>query len=59
MFEYRGLNFPDRLRTVNEVVIGKSLMLRKKLLDAKPDKDLEARVKKMRADCDKALKTKT
>ena len=58
MFEYRGLNSPDRLRTVNEVVIG-NLDVAQKLLDAKPDKDLEARVKKMRADCDKALKTKT
>jgi hypothetical protein len=58
MFEYRGLNSPDRLRTVNEVVIG-NLDVAQKLLDAKPDNDLEARVKKMRTDCDKALKTKT
>jgi hypothetical protein len=33
MFEYRGLNSPDRLRTVNEVVIG-NLDVAQKLLDA-------------------------
>jgi hypothetical protein len=43
---------------VNEVALG-NLDVAQKLLDAKPDKDLEARVKRMRADCDKALKTKT
>ena len=55
MFDFRGLNEPDRLRTVNEVVRG-NLDVAQKLLDGKPDKDLEARVKKMQADCDKALK---
>jgi hypothetical protein len=55
MFDFRGLNEPDRLRTVNEVVHG-NLEVAQKLLDAKPDKDLETRVKKMQADCDKALK---
>ncbi len=58
MFDYRGLNAPDRMRTVNEVVKG-NLEVAEKLLAAKPDKDLEARVKKMQADCDKALKPKT
>jgi len=55
IFDFRGLNEPDRLRTVNEVVRG-NLDVALKLLAAKPDKDLEARVKKMQADCDKALK---
>lgn len=55
MFGPRGLNEADHLRTVNEVVRG-NLEVAKKLLAAKPDKDLEARVKKLQADCDKALK---
>jgi hypothetical protein len=55
MFETRALNEPDRLRTVNEVVRG-NLELAQKLLAAKPDKDLEARVKKMQAECEKTLK---
>jgi hypothetical protein len=55
MYDYRGVNKPDRLRTVNEVVQG-NLEVAQKLLDAKPDKDLEARVKKMQADCEKSLK---
>ena len=55
MFGPRGLNEADHLRTVNEVVRG-NLEFAQKLLAAKPDKDLEARVKKMQADCDKALK---
>lgn len=54
MFEYRGLNEPDHLRTVNDVVRG-NLEVALKLLAAKPDKDLEARVKKLQADCEKAL----
>jgi len=57
IFEFRGLNEPDRLRTVNEVVDG-NLAVAQKLLDAKPDKDMEARVKKMQCDCDKVLKKK-
>jgi hypothetical protein len=55
MFEPRGTNQPDQLRIVNQVVRG-NLDIALKLLAAKPDKDLEARVKKMQADCDKALK---
>jgi hypothetical protein len=55
MFEARALNEPDRLRTVNEVVRG-NLDLARKLLAARPDKDLEARVKKMQAECEKTLK---
>lgn len=55
MFDVRGLNDPDKLRTVNQVVEG-NLTVATKLLAAKPDKDLEARVKKMQADCDKCLK---
>jgi Tfp pilus assembly protein PilF len=58
MFEFRGVNKPDRLRTVNEVVRG-NLDVAQKLLDAKPDKDMEVRVKKMQADCDKTLKKST
>jgi hypothetical protein len=55
IFEPRGLNEPDHFRTVNEVVRG-NLEVATKLLAAKPDKDLEARVKKMQAECDKNLK---
>ena len=55
MFDPRGTNQPDQLRIVNQVVRG-NLDVALKLLAAKPDKDLEARVKKMQADCDKALK---
>ena len=55
MFELRALNEPDHLRTVDEVVQG-NLEIASKLLAAKPDKDLEARVKKMQGDCDKMLK---
>ena len=43
IFELRGLNEADHLRTVNEVVRG-NLDVALKLLAAKPDKDLEARV---------------
>ena len=55
MFERLGLNEPDHLPTANEVVRG-NLDVAAKLLAAKPDKDLEARVKKMRAECEKTLK---
>jgi hypothetical protein len=55
MFEPRGLNELDHLRTVNEVVRG-NLEVALKLLAAKPDKDLEARAKKMQAECEKLLK---
>lgn len=54
MFDYRGLNEADHLRTVSEVVRG-NLEIAEKLLAAKPDKELEARVKKLQADCEKAL----
>lgn len=55
MFDSHGLNQPDHLRTVNEVVRG-NLDVALKLLASKPDKDLEARVTKMQADCEKTLK---
>ncbi len=55
MFDPRGTNQPDQLRIVNQVVRG-NLEVSMKLLATKPDKDLEARAKKMQADCDKALK---
>jgi hypothetical protein len=55
MFDTRGINEPDKFRTVNQVVRG-NLDLAEKLLAAKPDKDLETRVKKMEGDCDKCLK---
>jgi hypothetical protein len=58
IFESRALNQPDRLRTVNEVVRG-NLDVALKLLAAKPDKELEARVKKIQADCEKTLKKLT
>jgi hypothetical protein len=57
MFDWRGLNEPDHLRTVNDVVRG-NLDVAQKLLAAKPDKEMEARVKKMLSDCDKADKKK-
>ena len=55
MFDTHGVNNPDKLRTVNQVVKG-YLEVANKLLAAKPDKDLEARVKKMQSDCDACLK---
>ncbi len=55
MFESSGMNQPDRLRTVKDVVRG-NLDVALKLLAAKPDKDLEARVKQMQADLDKKPK---
>ena len=55
MFEPRALNETDRLRIVNEVVRD-NLEVALKLLAAKPDKDLEARAKKMQAECEKTLK---
>jgi len=55
MFDTRWANDADKFRTVNQVVRG-NLEVATKLLAAKPDKDLEARVKKMQADCDKCLK---
>ncbi|MBZ5702397.1 MAG: hypothetical protein LAN84_11185 [Acidobacteriia bacterium] len=58
IFDRRGLDELDRLRTVNEVVRD-NLDAALKLLAAKPDKDLEARAKKMRADCEKTLKALT
>ncbi|HTZ31491.1 MAG TPA: hypothetical protein VMH31_03490 [Methylomirabilota bacterium] len=45
MFGYRALNEPDHLTTVNQVVMG-NLEVVKKMLVAKPDKDLDAQVKK-------------
>jgi hypothetical protein len=58
MFDLRGVNKPDRLRTVNEVVRG-NLDVAQKLLAAKPDKELEEHVKKIQADCEKNLKKTT
>ncbi|HXY01644.1 MAG TPA: hypothetical protein VEI54_12045 [Candidatus Limnocylindrales bacterium] len=55
MFDTRWNNQPEKFRTVNQVVLG-NLEVASKLLATKPDKDLEARVKKMHADCDKCLK---
>ncbi|HUN63515.1 MAG TPA: hypothetical protein VMU53_16070 [Candidatus Sulfotelmatobacter sp.] len=55
MFDTRGINEPDKFRTVNQVVRG-NLDIAEKLLAAKPDKELESRVKKMEGDCDKCLK---
>ena len=55
MFDHQGTNQLDQLRIVNQVVRG-NLDVALKLLAAKPDKDLEARAKKMQADCDKTLK---
>jgi hypothetical protein len=55
IFEPRALNEPQHIRTVNEVVRG-NLEVALKLLATKPDKDLEARTKKMQAECEKTLK---
>ena len=55
MFDARGVNQPDQLRIVDQVIRG-NLDSALKLLAAKPDKDLETRAKKMQADNDKALK---
>ena len=55
MFDPHGTNQPDQLRVVNQVVRG-NLDVAMKLLASKPDKDLEARAKRMQADCDKTLK---
>jgi hypothetical protein len=55
IFEPRALNEPDHFRIVTEVVQG-NLEVALKLLAAKPDKDMEARVKKMQAECEKTLK---
>ncbi len=57
MFDYHGLNAMDKQRTVIDVVHG-NLDAVDKMLVAKPDKDLEARAKKLRADCDSALAPK-
>lgn len=46
MFDWRGLNQPDKTRLVNDVVRG-NLDIAQKMLTAKPDKDMQARVKKM------------
>lgn len=55
IFEPRALNEDDHDRIMHEVVRG-NLEIAQKLLAAKPDKDLEALAKKMRADNDKILK---
>jgi len=55
MYEVHGLNQPEKLRTVKDVVKG-NLEVATKLLAAKPDKNLEARVKKILDDCDKGQK---
>jgi hypothetical protein len=57
MFDFHGLNSLDKQRTVIDVVHG-NLDAVDKMLVAKPDKDLEARAKKLRADCDNALAPK-
>ena len=55
MFEANGMNQLDRWHTVNQVVRA-NLNIATKLLAAKPDATLDARVKKMQADNDKTLK---
>jgi hypothetical protein len=55
IFGPQALNEPDHLRIVNQVVEG-NLEITAKLLAAKPDKDLEARAKKMQEVCEKTLK---
>ncbi|HEY6969953.1 MAG TPA: hypothetical protein VJA94_12155 [Candidatus Angelobacter sp.] len=55
IFDLRALNENDHARIIREVVRD-NLDVTLKLLAAKPDKDLEARAKKMQADNDKILK---
>ncbi|MBI1750202.1 MAG: hypothetical protein HY234_01765 [Acidobacteria bacterium] len=55
IFDAKALDDPRYLRTTFEVVQG-NLDALDKLLAARPDKDLETRSKKLRADCEKALK---
>ncbi len=55
LFQPRALNELNHLRTVNEVVRG-NLEVALELLAMKPDKDLEARAKKMQAECEYTLK---
>jgi hypothetical protein len=55
IFAPRALDERDHLRAVNEVTRD-NLNLALKLLTAKPDKDLEARARKMREDCERTLK---
>ncbi|HXR32657.1 MAG TPA: hypothetical protein VN830_03050, partial [Verrucomicrobiae bacterium] len=55
MFQPTGMNQLDRWHTVNQVVRA-NLNVAAKLLAAKPDATLDARVKKMQADNDKTLK---
>ncbi len=58
IFEAKALDDVRYLRTTIEVVQG-NLDVLDKLLAARPDKDLEARAKKLRAECEKALKKLT
>jgi len=55
VFQPSALNELDHLRIVNEVVRG-NLEVALKLLATKPDKHLEARAKKMQAECENTLK---
>jgi hypothetical protein len=55
IFEAKALDDSRYLRTTIEVVQG-NLEALDKLLAARPDKDLQTRSKKLRADCDAALK---
>ncbi len=55
IFEPKALDDVRYLRTTIEVVQG-NLNVLDKLLAERPDKDLQARSKKLRADCDAALK---
>ena len=56
IFERRALDESRYLRAVNEVVRD-NMDLALKLIAARPDKDLEARARKMRGECEKTLKT--
>jgi hypothetical protein len=55
VFDRRSLDDPRHYRITLEVVRD-TLDVALKLLTAKPDKELEARAKKLRADCEKILK---
>lgn len=58
IFDRKALDDSRYQRTTLEVVQG-NLDVLDKLLAARPDKDMQARVKKLRADCEKTLKKLT
>ena len=56
IFDRRALDDP-RYRRISYEVVRDNMDVALKLLAAKPDKELETKAKKIKADCEKALKT--